>query len=103
MTDELYPVTAAAAAHTGIDTATAAAMRAAAHDDPDTYWRGQVDRLDWVKPPTKMGNWSFDPVDIRWFEDGVLNASANCLDRQDPAAVAIIWEADDPATAPRRD
>ncbi|QYE35273.1 acetate--CoA ligase [Polymorphobacter sp. PAMC 29334] len=102
MTDELYPVTAAAAAHTGIDTATAAAMRAAAHDDPDTYWRGQVDRLDWVKPPAKMGNWSFDPVDIRWFEDGVLNASANCLDRHDPAAVAIVWEADDPATAPRR-
>ena len=32
-----------------------------------------------------MGNWSFDPVDIRWFEDGVLNASANCLDRHDPA------------------
>jgi len=102
MTDELYPVTAAAAAHTRIDTVTAAAMRTAAHDDPDSYWRGQIGRLDWVKPPAKMGDWSFDPVDIRWFEDGVLDASANCLDRHDPAAVAIIWEADDPATAPRR-
>ncbi|MGI4880214.1 MAG: acetate--CoA ligase [Janthinobacterium lividum] len=102
MTDELYPVTAAAAAHSAIDTATAAAMRAAAHDDPDGYWRTQLGRLDWVKPPTVMGNWSFDPVDIRWFEDGVLNASANCLDRHDPATVAIVWEADDPTTAPRR-
>ncbi len=102
MTDEIYAVTAAAAAHTRIDTATAAAMRAAAHDDPDTYWRGQVGRLDWVTPPTVMGNWSFAPVDIRWFEDGVLNASANCLDRHDPAGVAIVWEADDPATPSRR-
>jgi acetyl-CoA synthetase len=102
MTDALYAVTAAAAAHTKIDTAAAAAMRAQAHDDPDGYWRGQVGRLDWVKPPTVMGNWSFDPVDIKWFEDGVLNASANCLDRHDPASVAIVWEADDPATPPRR-
>ena len=47
-------------------------------------------RLDWLKPPTRMGNSQFDPVDIRWFEDGILNASANCLDRHDPETVAII-------------
>ena len=101
MIDDLYSVT-VAAAHSRIDAASAAAMRVDAHDDPDTYWRGQVGRLDWLTPPTIMGNWSFDPVDIRWFEDGVLNASANCLDRHDPATVAIVWEADDPATPPRR-
>jgi len=98
MTDALYPVT----VPTRIDAAAAAAMRAAAHDDPDSFWRGQVGRLDWLSSPTVMGNWSFDPVDIRWFEDGVLNASANCLDRHDPTATAIVWEADDPATPPRR-
>ena len=98
MTDALYPVT----VPTRIDAAAAAAMRAAAHDDPDSFWRGQVGRLDWLSSPTVMGNWSFDPVDIRWFEDGVLNASANCLDRHDLTATAIVWEADDPATPPRR-
>ena len=102
MTDDLYPVTDAAKAGARVDAAAAAAMREAAHADPDGFWRGQVGRLDWVTPPTVMGNWSFDPVDIRWFEDGVLNASANCLDRHDPAKVAIVWEADDPATPPRR-
>ena len=101
MTELLYPVTEAARTGTRIDTAAAAALRAAAHADPDAFWRGQVGRLDWLTPPTVMGNWSFDPVDIRWFEDGVLNASANCLDRHDPAKTAIIWEADDPATPPR--
>ena len=102
MTDDVYPVTDTARAHSRIDAAAAAAMRAAAHDDPDAWWRGQVGRLDWVTPPTVMGNWSFDPVEIKWFEDGVLNASANCLDRHDPTSVAIVWEADDPATPPRR-
>ena len=102
MSDDVYPVTDTARAHSRIDAAAAAAMRAAAHDDPDAWWRGQVGRLDWVTPPTVMGNWSFDPVEIKWFEDGVLNASANCLDRHDPTSVAIVWEADDPATPPRR-
>ncbi|KPF79379.1 acetyl-CoA synthetase [alpha proteobacterium AAP81b] len=72
--------------------------------DPDAFWRGEIGRLDWLTPPTRMGNWSWDPVRIRWFEDGVLNASANCLDRHaaaDPGRTAIIWEADDPATPPR--
>ncbi len=102
MTDELYPVTEAARARTRVDAATATALRDAAHADPDAFWRGQVGRLDWLTPPTAMGNWSFDPVDIKWFEDGVLNASANCLDRHDPDRVAIVWEADDPTVPPRR-
>ena len=102
MTDSFYPVTDAAKAGTRIDAAALAAMRDAAQGDPDAFWRRQTTRLDWVTPPAIMGNASFDPVDIRWFEDGVLNASANCLDRHDPASVAIVWEADDPATPSRR-
>ncbi len=102
MTDDLYPVPAAAKARTRIDAAAAEHMRAAAASDPDGFWRGELGRLDWTVPPSIMGNWSFDPVSIRWFEDGMLNASANCLDRHDPDGIAIVWEADDPATPPRR-
>ena len=101
MTDSLYSVPPSAAATTRIDTAAAEAMRAAAHADPDGFWRNQIGRLDWLTRPTAMANWSFDPVDIRWFEDGVLNASANCLDRHPADAVAIVWEADDPVTPAR--
>ncbi len=102
MTDDLYPVTDAARAHARVDAAAATRMRVAAHADPDGFWRSEIGRLDWLTPPTVMGNWSFDPVAIRWFEDGVLNASANCLDRHDPDRTAIVWEADDPATPSRR-
>ena len=102
MIDHLYPVPADAAATTRINAAAAATMRAAAHADPDAFWREQTARLDWLTPPTVMGNWRFDPVDIRWFEDGVLNASANCLDRHPADTIAIVWEADDPATPARR-
>jgi len=78
--------------------------RQRAHDDPDAYWRGEIGRLDWITPPTRMGDWSFDPVSIKWFEDGVLNVSTNCLDRHLAAnseTLAIVWEADDPTTPPR--
>jgi acetyl-CoA synthetase len=101
MTDTTHPVPAAAAAATRTTSAQYVERHARSLADPDGFWRGEVARLDWVKSPTQMGNWSWDPVDIRWFEDGVLNAATNCLDRQDPAAIAIIWEADDPATPPR--
>ena len=101
----LYPVPDAAQAMTRTTAAQAEAARQAAHDDPDSYWRAQATRLDWSKPPTKMGNWSFDPVDIKWFEDGVLNVSVNCLDRhlaEHGDDIAIVWEADDPAAPSRR-
>ncbi len=101
----LYPVPAAAQAGTHTTQAQADAARRQAHDNPDSYWREQTARLDWMVPPTKMGNWSFDPVDIKWFEDGVLNVSVNCLDRHLATYgddIAIVWEADDPATPSRR-
>ena len=77
--------------------------RAAA--DPDAYWAEQARRIAWIKPPTKIKNARFTgDVAIRWFEDGVLNASACCLDahlatRGDQTA--IIWEGDDPAQSRR--
>ena len=70
--------------------------------DPDGYWTEQARRIPWIKPPTRIKNTSFDgDVSIRWFEDGVLNASACCLDRHladRGDQVAIIWEGDNPNT-----
>ncbi len=90
-----------------IDDATRAAMHARSLDDPDGFWLEQARMLDWIKAPTKAGDWSFDEADfhVRWFEDGVLNATANCLDRHLATRgdqTAILWEPDDPKEQPRR-
>jgi acetyl-CoA synthetase len=90
-----------------IDQATRQATYARSLDDSDGFWLEQAQRLDWMQDPTKAGDWSFDQHDfhVRWFEDGVLNVSANCLDRHLATRgdqTAIIWEADDPTAEPRR-
>ena len=71
-------------------------------DDAESFWGEQGKRLDWIEPYTKVKDTSFDTSDVhvRWYYDGVLNASANCLDRhleKRGDQVAIIWEGDDPA------
>jgi acetyl-CoA synthetase len=71
-------------------------------EDPDGFWGDIGHRLNWINPYTKVKNTSFDPgnASIKWFEDGTLNASANCIDRHLATRgdqVAIIWEGDDPA------
>ena len=70
--------------------------------DPDGFWRKEAARLDWLKPFTKVKNVSWDPdnLSIKWFEDGALNVSANCIDRhlaKRGDQTAIIWEGDNPA------
>ncbi len=68
-------------------------------EDPDGFWAGQARRIDWVVEPVRAGDWSFDPVDIRWFDDGVLNLCHNCVDRHLEARadqVAILFEGDEP-------
>jgi len=69
--------------------------------DPDGFWGEHGRRLDWFKPYTKVKNASFDgDVSIKWFEDGELNVSHNCIDRHLATRgdqVAIIWEGDDPS------
>jgi acetyl-CoA synthetase len=77
------------------------AMHAAALADPEAFWGKHGQRLDWIKPYTKVKDTSFKREDfhIRWYEDGVLNVSANCLDRhleKRGDQIAIIWEGDDP-------
>ncbi len=78
------------------------AMHASALADPEAFWGVQGRRLDWIKPYTKVKDISFKREDfhIRWYEDGVLNVSANCIDRhleKRGDQVAIIWESDDPS------
>jgi len=81
------------------------AMYARSLDDPDGFWKEQAQRLDWFVEPTKVANWSFDPVDIKWFEDGKLNICHNAVDRHVAAGkgdnLALIFEPDDPASPTR--
>jgi len=77
------------------------ALYAQSVNDPDGFWAEQAKRLDWVRFPTKIKNTTFDypNVSIKWFEDGVLNVAANCIDRHlldHGDDIAIIWEPDDP-------
>lgn len=70
--------------------------------NPDQFWGEKGKIVDWIKPYTRVKNTSFDPghISIRWFEDGTLNLSANCLDRhlaEKGDQTAIIWEGDDPS------
>ena len=70
-----------------------------ANSDPDRFWLDQARRLTWNKPPTRAGDWSFNERDfrIRWYEDGELNLSVNCLDRhlaEHGDRTALIFEAD---------
>jgi len=71
-------------------------------ENNEAFWAETAKRLDWFKFPTRIKDVSFDRSDlhIRWFEDGVLNACYNCLDRhleKRGDQTAIIWEGDDPA------
>src|SRR3954462_7127029 len=70
-------------------------------EDPDGFWAEQARRIDWVRTPTRAGDWSFDPVDIKWYEDGVLNLCHNCVDRhlaERADQAAILFEGDEPGS-----
>jgi acetyl-CoA synthetase len=85
----------------GYEAACEEAMR-----DPQGYWGRLGQRLTWTRAPTQIKDVSFDAADfrIRWYADGVLNASVNCLDRHLPTRaddIAFIWEGDDPKDSRR--
>ena len=97
---QLFPVPPALAKSAWIDAETYEKMYAESIKNPDKFWGDHGKRLDWIKPYTKVKNTTFSgDVAIKWYEDGKLNASANCLDRHLQARgnqTAIIWEGDDP-------
>jgi acetyl-CoA synthetase len=79
------------------------AMHHGSVQQPDIFWAVQAKRLDWIKKPTKIKNASFTgDVSIKWYEDGILNACYNCVDRHLPAKqndLAFIHEGDDPSVS----
>ncbi len=107
MSDKIYDVSAEWAKRAFIDEAKYREMYARSVKDPNGFWADEASkRLDWIEPFTKVENVSFAPgnISIKWFEDGVLNAAYNCIDRHLDTRgdqVAIIWEGDDPSN-PRR-
>ncbi len=101
MPNNTYPVSADWARRAWLDEAKYQALYRRSVEDPVGFWGEMGRRLDWIRPYTKVKHTSFDPhnVSIRWFEDGTLNVSANCIDRHLKTRadqVAIIWEGDDP-------
>jgi acetyl-CoA synthetase len=102
MSDELIPVPDEWKKRALLDDAKYREMYEASVSDPEGFWREEGKRIDWMTPYTKVKNTSFDPhnVSIKWFEDGTLNASVNCIDRHLPKRAkqtAIIFEGDDPS------
>ncbi|MFC3086484.1 acetate--CoA ligase [Tabrizicola soli] len=106
MTDQsalksVYPASAEFVAKAHVDAAGYEARYAASVKDPVAFWGEEAQRIDWIKPFTRVKDTSFAPgnISIKWFEDGLLNVSANCIDRHmltRANQTAIIWEPDDP-------
>ncbi|EKV26925.1 Acetyl-coenzyme A synthetase [Caenispirillum salinarum AK4] len=97
----VFPVVEEIAKTAWVDDAKYKEMYEQSIKDPDGFWAEHGKRIDWIKPFTKVRDVSYDPHDvhIKWFYDGTLNASVNCLDRhldKRGDQTAIIWEGDDP-------
>jgi acetyl-CoA synthetase len=106
----VYPVPPEFAAKARVNAAKYEEMYAASVADPEAFWREHGKRLDWMRPYKKIKNvnWDIsktgnpDDLSIKWFEDGTLNVSANCIDRHLPHkadVTAIIFEGDDPSVS----
>src|SRR6202162_6250746 len=101
MSDKCYYVPADWRKRAFVDNAKYNEMYARSIKDPNGFWAEQAKRIDWIKPFKKVKNTSYDPhnVSIKWFEDGTLNVSYNCIDRhlaKRGEQTAILWEGDDP-------
>jgi acetyl-CoA synthetase len=100
--NEVFPVSSEWAKRAWVDAAKYKAMYEQSVQDPEGFWAEHGKRIDWIKPYTKIKDVSYDKKDlhIRWFYDGTLNVSVNCIDRHLPKRAnqtAIIWEGDDPS------
>jgi acetyl-CoA synthetase len=107
MPQSVYPVPASWAAEALIDEARYHDMHRRSVTDPEGFWRDEATRISWIKPFTQVKQTSFHEADfgIRWYGDGTLNLSANCLDRhlaEHGDAIAILWEPDSPSESERR-
>jgi acetyl-CoA synthetase len=101
-TIKTYAVSAEVASRAFVDEAGYEKMYKRSIEDNEGFWAEQAERIDWIKPFTKVKDvsWAKDDVHIRWYYDGTLNVCYNCVDRHLETKaddVAIIWEGDDPA------
>lgn len=101
MNAKVYPVPDIAAERSALKQQDYISLYNQSVTDPDGFWREQMHALDWFNLPSKIKNTSFDPynVSIKWFEDGELNVSYNCIDRHLASKgeqSAILWEGDEP-------
>jgi len=104
MLDQMHQPPAEIVARALVDADGYARMYAASVEDPEAFWGEQGRRIDWIRPYNRVKSTSYDyhNVSIKWFEDGRLNVSANCIDRHLATRAnqtAIIWESDDPNVA----
>jgi acetyl-CoA synthetase len=96
MSDKVYPVPPEWAKRAHVNAKSYQEMYDRSIKDPEGFWAEAGQQLQWIKPYTRAKNTTFGPgnVDIRWFEGGTLNVTANCIDRHLPERadqVAIIW------------
>ena len=101
MSDQIYPPSASFVANAKINKSDYDSMYAKSVNNPEDFWSEHGKRIDWIKPFSKVKNVDFSHpnVSIKWFEDGQLNVSANCIDRhldKRSEQTAIIWEGDNP-------
>jgi acetyl-CoA synthetase len=102
MDTQIYPVPEEVKSRALIDDAGYQQMYERSVNDNEAFWAEQAQRIDWMKPFSKVKDVSYakDDLHIRWFYDGTLNACYNCIDRHLDSKgddVAIIWEGDDPS------
>ncbi|MEN1928821.1 acetate--CoA ligase [Luteimonas sp. MJ250] len=107
MSEDIYPVPEDFAAQANVTAADYERDYAESIRDPDAFWGRIAQRLEWMKPPTRIRDVSFDREDfrIRWFADGELNLSVNCLDRHLATRgdkTALIFEPDNPGDEAKR-
>ena len=96
---QTYPPSAEVVKNAHIDAARYEEMYAASVADPEAFWAEHGKRIDWIKPFSKVKNttYDYDNLSIKWFEDGTLNVSANCIDRHlknSSDKVALLWQGD---------
>lgn len=101
MSGDLIPIPDAAKEKALIDNETYLSMYQESVEDPSGFWAKHGKRVDWIQPFTRVKSTShaYADVNIRWFDDGTLNVSANCIDRHLETRgnqTAIIWEPDNP-------
>src|SRR5215470_17276548 len=101
MTNSVFPVPDNWASSSWVDAAAYERLYDESVRDPEKFWGEQGKRLHWMKPYTRVKSGDFQgDVQIRWYEDGTLNASYNCIDRHLPMRAdqtAILWEGDSPS------